>query len=174
MHSGQWIVSVKCVIEFRVKPVGRRVARSAIVGESERHMRRIVAACKVGCVTRKTVRRRSFEHIVDMARGARQCRVHSGQCVSGVFQVIEFRIEPTVHCVATFAGGWEPGCDVIQYRRRKVLLVAGITGCRQSYELPHGSVPVAVITLQQRMRSNERKTILVIANLTQRRLPPFH
>jgi hypothetical protein len=91
-------------------------------------MRRIVAVCKVGRVARKTVRRRSFEHVVDMAGGAGQCRVHPGQCVSGVLQVIEFRIEPTVHRVATFAGGWEPGCDVIQYRGQKILLVAGITG----------------------------------------------
>jgi hypothetical protein len=33
---------------------------------------------------------------------------------------------------------------------------------------------VAVVALQQGMRSHQRKTILVIANLIERRLPTFH
>lgn len=64
------------------------------------------------------------EHVIDVAIGARKCAVHPRQCVPRVLQVIELRIEPGVHRVATLACRREPCLHVVQNRSLEILLVA--------------------------------------------------
>lgn len=100
--------------------------------------------------------------------------MRAGECVARELKVIEFRVKPRVHCVARFAGSWKTGRNVVQYRRLEVGLVAGITGCGKTCELPCGRVLVAVVALKQRMRPNEWEPVLMIVNLSQRCLPSFY
>ena len=171
VHAGERIVRVEGVIECGVKPVGCRVADAAVVGQAELHMGRVVGAKKVGGVARIAICRRSGEYIIDVACGARQRGVYSGQRVAGIFQVVELGTEPTVHAVAALAGGWETGRDVIEHRRQEVLLMAGVAGGRKSLELPCGGVFVAFIALNQSMCSHQRKAILVILDRIQGDIP---
>jgi hypothetical protein len=124
MSPRQRIVRVEGVIELGVQPIGRRVAIGACVRQAELNMRRVLAICKVGDMARIAVCRRSRKHIVDMTRCARQCGVHTRQCITRIFQVIKLRIKPAVHGVAAFASGWKSQRHVIDNRRLKVLLMA--------------------------------------------------
>jgi len=52
---------------------------------------------------------------------------------------------------------------MIEYRSLKILLMAGVASGRQACELPSRRVFVAVDALQEGMRTDQRKTILVVA-----------
>ncbi|MDR3734749.1 MAG: hypothetical protein P4L10_04335, partial [Acidobacteriaceae bacterium] len=118
--------------------------------------------------------RRSREYVVDMTCSARQCGMHPCQRISGVFEMIEFRIKPAVHGVAAFASSWKSQSYVINDLRLKVLLVARVASRRETSELPAGRVLVALVAFHQGMGSDQRKTILMIANGIQRYMPAFH
>ena len=60
---------------------------------------------------------------------------------------------------------------MIDNRRQKVLLMAGVAGGRQALELPGRGVLVALVALHQGMRPNQRKAVLVIPNRIQRNIP---
>lgn len=113
VRTRQRIVRVERVIELGIEPVGRRVAICASVRQAELHVRRIVAACKVGRVARKAVRRRANEYIIAMTRSAWQCGMHPGERVAGIFQMIELRAEPGIHGVTALARSRECQRDVI-------------------------------------------------------------
>lgn len=78
MRTRQRIVRVKCVVEFRVEPIDRRVAGGAIVRQAKLHMRWIVGVCEIRCVARVAGRRCSFENVVDVTCRARQSSVRPG------------------------------------------------------------------------------------------------
>ena len=65
-----------------------------------------------------------------MACRAGQRCVHSGECVAGVFQVIELRVYPAIHGVARGASGRKFEAGVIENRGKEVILMAGIAICR--------------------------------------------
>ncbi len=109
-----------------------------------------------------------------MAGGAGKRGVRAGQCVTGVFQMVKLGVEPAVHGVTAFARSREAKPDVVDHRRQKVLLMAGVAGRRQADELAGGGVLVALFALHQLMRTHQRKTVLVILNSLQRDLPPLH
>ena len=130
MHSGEWIVRIRRVVKFCVQPIGRGMTYGTVVRQTKLHVGRVLAVGKFGGVARITACRRAFEHIVNVARGAKKCGVRSCQCVPGVFQVVELDSDPVIHAMAGVAGGGEACSDVIKYRCLIVLLMAGEAGCR--------------------------------------------
>lgn len=76
-----------------------------------------------------------------------------GQRVTGEFQVVKLCVEPTVHGVAGLTGSGKTQADVVDNRCKKILLMAGVTGRRQSLELSAGGALVTFFALHQRMRS---------------------
>ena len=91
------------MVEPRIQPIGSGVAGGTVVREIELHVRWILAVVEVGCVARIAGGRRSFEHIVDVAGGAGQRAVGTGERVAGNAQVIEPGVEPRAHGVARLA-----------------------------------------------------------------------
>jgi hypothetical protein len=88
--------------------------------------------------------------------------------------MVELCVEPAVHRMTALAGSRKPQTDVINDGGKKVLLVAGIAGGRQADKLPGRRVLVTVFALQQGMRPNQGKSILVVLNRLQRNLPAFY
>lgn len=160
----QWIVRVQSVIEFCVEPISRRMARSAVMGQTELHMRRIIAVHKIACVARIAVGWRSRKNVVDVARRAGQSGVRSGQRVASGLQMVKLCVEPTVHCVATLTRRRKPCRNVVENRSQKVLLMAGVACRRETRVLARSRILVTVLALQQSMRTHQRKAILVIAD----------
>jgi len=117
-------------------------------------MRWIVAVEEVTRVARIAGGRCSFEYIVDMACNAGQCGVRAGECITGIFQVVELGAYPVVHGVTGNARGGKPETNVVEHRGEKVLLMAGVAIRRQSLELSSGSHFVALFALDQGMRTN--------------------
>jgi len=174
--SGQRIVRIGCVIEGCGTPANGRVAKSAVVRQSELHMRRIRRVLEIYgvLVAAKAIYRRSFELIADVACFTSQRCVHSGQRVSGVLQVVELRAEPTVHGVAALACGGKAQALVIDHRRQKILLMAGDAFRGKALELTGGGILVALVACHQGMRAHQRKTILVVADRIQCDVPALH
>ena len=130
--------------------------------------------------------------ILQMARGAG--RVRAGQVVIVIHvtllasysrvsasqreaagRVIELGIQPRIHSVALLASGRELGGDVIRIRGFLVALgVARIALSRQPLELTNRGALMAGITLQGGVRSDQRKTILVVLDGLDRDVPTFH
>lgn len=127
MLTRKWVVCVKRVIELRIKPVGGGMTSTAVARQAKFYVRGVVAIGKVIGVAGETACRGRLEHIVEMAGSARQCCMCSRERVTGVFQVVELGVEPTVHCVAGFARGGELTSNVIDYGSQKILLMAGVT-----------------------------------------------
>ncbi len=111
-------------------------------------MGRVVASVEVVRMARVTLSRSSLENIVDMACSALKGSVGAGERISRVAKVIKLRVEPTVHRMTALASGREAEPDVIDNRGAEVLLVAGITGRRQSHKLACRSILVAIFALQ--------------------------
>lgn len=159
------------MIECGRRPRYRGVAQRAIGGEACGQVIRIGGAGVIGSMARIACRRGALVHIVDVACAARQRGMCSGQCIACVLQVVELCVEPRVHGVAAFARGWKAGGDVIECRRAEVFLVAAVAGSRKACELARGCIFVTVFALQKRVRTNQRKAILMVANLLERNLP---
>lgn len=102
-------MGVDRVIELRIQPIGRSVARRAIVRKIELYVGRILAVVKVGCMARVTSCGRALKDVVDVAGSAWQCRVRPREGKTGNAQVIELGVEPRVHSVAGLTGCWEAG-----------------------------------------------------------------
>ena len=97
--------------------------------------------------------------------------MRSGEGIAGIFQVVKFRVEPGVHRMTALAGRRETQGHMIDDRRLKVLLMAGVACRRQADELSCSGIRVAIVALQQSVRPDQGKPILVIAYLLQRNLP---
>src|SRR6201993_2786503 len=73
--------------------------------------------------------------------------------------------------MTALAGRRETQGHMIDDRRLKVLLMAGVACRRQADELSCSGIRVAIVALQQSVRPDQGKPILVIAYLLQRNLP---
>jgi hypothetical protein len=83
--------------------------------------------------------------------------------------------EPTVKCVAGFAGLWELRRHVIGIGSfLKIRLVAGNTCRGQALELAHRRTLMAVFALHRRVCSEQREAILVILHLLHSHVPALH
>jgi len=105
VEASQWVMPVQGVVEQRVGPGGRVMARSAIVRQSQLHVRWIVAVDEVRRMARIALRRSSCEHIVDMASRALQGCVRTGERVTCELHVVKPCAHKVVHGVAGFARG---------------------------------------------------------------------
>ena len=124
VRAGERIICVKRVVKLGIEPVCSGVAGGTVVGETQLHVGRIVAGCKVLGVTGEAICRRSFENVVRMAGRARQRGMRAGERVAGDLEVVELGIKPGIDGVAGLAGRWEPGGHMVNYRSQKVLLMA--------------------------------------------------
>ena len=149
------------------------MADGAIARQPELHVRWIIAVIEIGRVARITLRRRSLEHVIDMACDAGQRGVRTGKWISRVLQVFELGIEPAVHRVAALARIGQAKPDVIENWREEILLVAGVAGGRKAHELADSGLLVALVALHQGMGSHQREAILVVLNRLERGLPAF-
>ena len=88
--------------------------------------------------------------------------------------------EPTVERVARLTGGREVGSDVIRncsadrLRAIQVRLVTADASCRQALELTDCRALMAIIALQRRVGSQQRKPVLVIFYLLNGNIPALH
>jgi hypothetical protein len=126
----QRVMRVQGVVEQRVVPIGRVMARSAIVRQCKLHVGWIVAIDEVSRVARVALGRSSRKHIIDMARRALQCRVRTGERITRELQVVELGAHKVVHGVAGLARGGEVEGHVINDRRQEILLVARVASRR--------------------------------------------
>jgi len=69
------------------------------------------------------------EHIIRVAGCTGQRGVRARKRITGVFQMVELRVEPGVHGVARFTGCRKARSGVVQYGCFEVSLMAGIA-CR--------------------------------------------
>ena len=126
----QRIIRIDCMIKTRCRPVGGRVTSTAVMRKPELHVRGIITAREIFRVARIATGRRSREHVVDVARGTGKRRMHPGQRVARVLQMIKFGVEPAVHGMAARTCRGKAKSNVINYLRREILLVARITSRR--------------------------------------------
>lgn len=131
----------------------------------------VISSGEIGGMTPIASRGRSFELIVDVARRAGLRRVRASQCKPSVLQMVEFGANPAIRGMAGLAVGREMQAYVIERRGQVILLVAGIACRGETLELPRGCARVALLAVYQRMCSDQRKPVLVIADGVHRNLP---
>ncbi len=107
MRAGKRKFCEFCVIESGAQPGGSVVAGGTIGGKSRLNVIGITGPFKIFRVATVTIGWRAFELSADMARGAFEGSVRSGESETREFQVIELGAEPGVYGVAAFAGGGE-------------------------------------------------------------------
>lgn len=160
-----------CVIERRGCPGRRGVAHRTIRWEPGGDVIRIRRTVEVLCVAGVARGRRAFVHVIHVTRSARQVCMSASKRVPRDLQMVELGIEPRVHCVAALTRGGEVAGNVIDDGCVKVLLMTGETSGGKAGKLAGCCVLMAVVALQERMRANQRKAVLVIADVVERRLP---
>src|SRR5437764_4769801 len=105
--------------------------------------------------------------VVDMAIGAlaRRDGVAGGQGKSDR-AVIELGVQPVVSSVATIAGGGKVGRDVVGAPGcLEISYVAGRAGRGHGLEVAGGRALVAGVAVHDRVRSSQRKPVIVLLNL---------
>ena len=105
--------------------------------------------------------------VVDMAIGtlARRHGVAGGQGKSDR-AVIELGVQPVVGSVTTVAGCGKVGCDVVgTFGCLEISHVAGRASRRHRLELAGGRTLVAGIAVYNRVRSRQRKAVIVLLDL---------
>jgi len=126
MRSRQRIVRIKSVIECGIVPRQCGVANTAVVRQSQLHVRRIRRVLKINSVSVAAIAisRRSLVFIIGVARDTGQSGVRPGQRISCIPQVVKLRAKPAIHGVAVFAGSGEAETLVVDHRRQEVLPMA--------------------------------------------------
>ena len=105
--------------------------------------------------------------VVDMAIGAlpRRYSVTGGQGKSDG-AVIELGVQPVVGSVTTVAGCGKVGCDVVgTFGCLEISHVAGRASRGHRLELAGGSTLVAGIAIDNCVRSDQRKAVIVLLDL---------
>lgn len=105
--------------------------------------------------------------VVDMAIGAlpRRHGVAGGQGKSDG-AVIELGVQPVVGSVATIAGGWEVGCDVVGTPGRlEIGYVARRASRGHRLKVAGGTALVAGSAVHHRVRSGQGKAVIMLLNL---------
>src|SRR5579863_3091142 len=155
------------MIECRWAPCGCRVTQRTISRESSGSVVRIGGPIEVGLVAPVACSRGSSVDIVDVACSAGQRGMRSSECISGVLQMVELRVEPGIDGVATFARRRKAGRRMIQHWRLKIFLMARVARRRQAGELTGRCVLMTIVALQHGVRADQREAVLVVANLLQ-------
>ena len=133
MHSSKRIVRVLRVIEVDGRPVRCGVARVACRGKRCNRMIRAGCAGPVGLMTTETGNRQCGVVVVHVALCASNRCMCSGQCKDRC--VIKGGRRPGSCRVTKRTIRREACCNVIGTRgASEVLRMAGVTGCRRSFE----------------------------------------
>jgi hypothetical protein len=163
------------MVEGRWDPGRRSVANVALLWKSGGYMVRIGGASVVLNMARHASCRRSLELASEMASRAVQLGMHSGQGVSGHFQMIKFGAEPSIDCMTLLAGRRESSGNVIGGSGVLVgLRVTGVALEGKTLELSYRCALVAGVAIKRRVCSDQRKSVLVVLNGPERYHPVFH
>ena len=164
------------MIKFRAQPGGGAVALCARLRESDLEVIGILGAVIVLEVTADATGRRALELAPDMARIAVQGGMCAGEGKAGESQVIEGRSCPRIHRpVALLAVGREVQGHVTgRFRTGERSHVATDAIGGQPLELSDRGAFMTGLAIRDRVRSDERKAVLVFADGLQRDRPPVH
>jgi hypothetical protein len=141
------------------------VARLASLRKVSSYVIRICRLLEVRQVAAGTCGGSPREFAADVAGSAFQRSVRSGQSKAGLLQMVELRIQPTVHPMALLAGSWEPAAYVAGLRILVILGMAGIALRGQSLKLPHRSALVTRVAIESGVSAHKRETVLVLIDL---------
>lgn len=126
--AGQGKLGKGVVIESRRLPRGGGVAALAGLRESRLHMIRVCRLLEIGKMAAYASCGRARELASDVARGAIQGNVRSGERKPGNLQMVKLGAGPGVQAVALFAGGRKTGCHMIWTCGGLILFgMAGVT-----------------------------------------------
>ena len=130
-------------------------------------------ALRIAAIDSRNLQRIVAAHVTVLARNI---GVAVGQReIDGRSGVIDRGPEPTVEIVAALASGRELRRNVVRIRRfLKIGLVAGNTSRGKTLKLSNGGALVTVIALHGGVRTQQRKTVLVILHLLDRDVPALH
>ena len=172
---GQGKLGKGVVIESGWLPGGGGVAALAGLRESRLHVIWVCRLLEIGEMAAYASGGRARELASDVARGAVQGNVRSGQRETGDLQMVKLGARPAIEAVALLAGSGEPGGHMIWTRGGlKLLGMAGIALGGQAHKLSGGCSLVARSAVQRRMGPEQRKTVLVLVDLLHGNLPAFH
>lgn len=176
VRAGQGEAGECRVIEDSSRPGVRVMALRARLRESRFRVIGIGRGIKVFQVAGDAVGRCSLEMPADMAGGTVESGVGAGERKAAKASVIEARALPGVHtAVALIASCWE--ADRLMIRRLRPHVRAHVTtGAigRQSTELASGSALMAGTAFQDRVCTQQRKSVLVVADRFHRDYPAHH
>src|SRR5438270_2551774 len=142
------------------------------MAETELDVAGISSFLEIRHVTAHTLRGRPFIFSADVALRALQRGMGAHEREPGNGAMIEFGAQPVVHSMTLFTGGRETGGGVTGRRGLLVVLrVTGVTLRRHGLVLGGGGALVARVAIHHRVRSYQRKAILVLLNLLNRHMP---
>lgn len=161
------------MIEFHLRPGNGIVALLAGLRESRLDVVWIRGAVEVTSVTTYTVCRRPLELAAEMACGAFERRMRASEREACHFQVIETGAIPGIHAAVTLqASGRKTGLLVVgRCCLQVVIRVTGAAVGGEPYKLARGRILVASIAVNYRVRSDQRKAILMLIDRLHRNLP---
>ena len=175
VHPREWKCGEFIVIEGRARPGQRRVAQRAILRKRRGHVVRILGANEIIDVATVAGGRQAGELVPHVALRARQCRVGSGQRETGKLRMIEPGALPDIHVVAGLAGRRQPGRHMVQRRTGLIIPQVARNALGAQPDIVAGRrALVAVDAGRRRMRAEQRKPIVVIANRRDLYAPAAH
>ena len=162
------------VVELRIVPVQRAVARRTVCGQTSGGVRWIVRRIVVLNMATEAIRRRSFITSSDMACRAIQSRMSARQDKS-CRAVVEHDAAPGGHVVARLASHRESGGSVVDGGRAvEVVNMARRTLRRQSNEPANRGVDVAGVASHGSMSADQGESRRVLAGRLHAILPALH
>ena len=160
MRTGQREPGQRVVIEFRIRPCHRAVTRLASGREPCLCVGRIVGSVVVLGVTTVAIGRRPLVLSADMACGALQRSVRTGEGKT-IFRMIDLGAEPTIEIVALDTVCGKTRGHVVRLRALVGLCMAGNTIRRQSEVLSGGRALVTGLTVDCGMGPHQGKPVVV-------------
>ncbi len=110
-----------------------------------------------------------------MASGACQRGMHARQREAGIFQVIEFHVEPSVHVVTFLTGSRKSGAHVSwSGSLLEILRVARVARGRHRAVITDRAILVARIAIQHGVRPHQRKAVVVVLDRLDGNIPSIH
>ena len=175
MRARQLELRQGAVVELRALPPGRAVATRAVPGKARLDVVDAGRGGEVLGVATEAVRGEAGIAPARMAGAAFQAGVRAFELEVGELVVVELPDLPAVESVALAAIEREAGRLVIDGARLLIVLqVAGGTFRAQAGELRGGGSLVAGIALRHRVRTQQRKTILMRTDRVHPDAPALH
>ncbi len=175
MQAGQRKCGQLVVIEGRARPCQSCVTEGAILRKRRGDVVGILRRNEIVRMAAVAGGRRAGEPVAHMALGAGDGGVRASEREVRKLLMIKARALPDVHAVAVLAGGRQPGRNMVQRRGRLVIpQVAGNALGAQPDVDARGGPAMAIITGRCRVRADEGKPVVVIANGGDLDVPAAH